>query len=160
MRKNTIIFAAACAWGKIPLRLPAQKLCVQQTVVPFAGYSVSSCAICTALVAAPLRTWSPQHQMFRPLSEVRSSRIRPTNTVSWSLVSRGMGYFLFFRSSTSRQPGAHRRRSTEIFSLVRTTMDTLWLRTTGTRTQVQLTFSSGRCIILRPSFCIFISSEV
>ena len=28
-------------------------------------------------------------------------------------------------------------RAREIFSLVRTTMDTLWLRTTGTRTQVQ-----------------------
>ena len=44
--------------------------------------SISSWAICTALVAAPLRTWSPQHQMFRPLSLVRSSRIRPTNTRS------------------------------------------------------------------------------
>ena len=75
-----------------------------------------------------------------------------------------MGYCLFCRSSTSLQPGAaamsSRARSTDIFSLVRTTMDTLWLRTTGTRTQVQLTFSSGRCMILRPSFCIFISSEV
>ena len=53
-----------------------------------------------------------------------------------------------------------RARSTEIFSRVRTTRDTLWLRTTGTRTQVQLTFSSGRCMIFRPSFCSFISSEV
>ena len=53
--------------------------------------SISSWAICTALVAAPLRTWSPQHQIFRPLSLVRSSRIRPTNTRSWSLVSSGMG---------------------------------------------------------------------
>ena len=35
-----------------------------------------------------------------------------------------------------------------------------WLRTTGPRMQVQLTFSSGRCMILRPSFCIFISSLV
>ena len=35
-----------------------------------------------------------------------------------------------------------------------------WLRTTGTRTQVQETVSSGRCMILRPSFCIFISSVV
>ena len=41
------------------------------------GHSSNS-AICTALVAAPLRTWSPQHQRFNPLSEVRSSRIRPT----------------------------------------------------------------------------------
>ena len=35
-----------------------------------------------------------------------------------------------------------------------------WLRMTGTRTQVQVTFSSGRCMIFRPSFCIFISSLV
>ena len=53
--------------------------------------AISSWAICTALVAAPLRTWSPQHQMFSPLSLVRSSRIRPTNTRSWSLVSSGIG---------------------------------------------------------------------
>ena len=33
-------------------------------------------------------------------------------------------------------------------------------RITGTRTQVQFTRSSGRCRILRPSFCIFISSVV
>ena len=53
-----------------------------------------------------------------------------------------------------------RARSTVIFSLVRSTTDTLWLRSTGTRTQVQLTFMSGRCNIFRPSFCIFISSLV
>ena len=35
-----------------------------------------------------------------------------------------------------------------------------WERMTGTRTHVQFTRSSGRCMILRPSFCIFISSEV
>ena len=33
-------------------------------------------------------------------------------------------------------------------------------RRTGTRTQVQHTRSSGRCMILRPSFWSFISSEV
>jgi len=35
-----------------------------------------------------------------------------------------------------------------------------WLRMTGTRTQVQETFISGRCMILRPSKCSFISSLV
>ena len=35
-----------------------------------------------------------------------------------------------------------------------------WERTTGTRTQVQLTFISGKCRIFRPSFWSFISSEV
>ena len=51
-------------------------------------------------------------------------------------------------------------RLTLIFSFVRSTTDTLWLRMTGTRAQVQLTFISGRWRILRPSFCIFISSLV
>ena len=50
--------------------------------------------------------------------------------------------------------------ATEIFSFVLRHMDTLWLRTTGTLTQVQLTLSSGRCMIFLPSFCSFISSEV
>ena len=36
----------------------------------------------TQLVAAPLRTWSPQHQRHRPLGSVRSGRMRPTNTRS------------------------------------------------------------------------------
>ena len=41
-------------------------------------YLVSSSAIWTQLVAAPLRTWSPQHHRHRPLGSVRSGRIRPT----------------------------------------------------------------------------------
>ena len=52
----------------------------------------TSSAIWTALVAAPLRIWSPQHQRFSPSSLTRSSRMRPTNTRSWSLVSSGVGY--------------------------------------------------------------------
>ena len=39
-------------------------------------------AIWTALVAAPLRSWSPQHQRVRPHGSVRSSRMRPTKTLS------------------------------------------------------------------------------
>ena len=35
-------------------------------------------AIWTALRAAPLRIWSPTIQMFMPLSQARSLRIRPT----------------------------------------------------------------------------------
>ena len=38
--------------------------------------------IWTALLAAPLRIWSPQHQRVRPFSSVRSSRILPTQTRS------------------------------------------------------------------------------
>ena len=75
-----------------------------------------------------------------------------------------MGYCLFFRSSTSLQPGALAITSRACSTVTGTSKWQLtemeWLRTTGTRTQVQLTFSSGRCMILRPSFCIFISSLV
>ena len=44
--------------------------------------SASSSAICTALVAAPLRRLSLTHQKARPLGLERSSRIRPMNTSS------------------------------------------------------------------------------
>ena len=47
--------------------------------------------ICTALLAAPLRIWSPQHQSVRALFCVRSSRTRPTQTRSCPLVSSGVG---------------------------------------------------------------------
>ena len=40
-------------------------------------YSNNS-AICTALVAAPLRIWSPAHHSASARSSVRSSRMRPT----------------------------------------------------------------------------------
>ena len=45
-------------------------------------YFSRSSAIWMALVAAPLRIWSPQHHSDRPFSWVRSSRMRPTNTMS------------------------------------------------------------------------------
>ena len=51
-------------------------------VFAFQPFWISSSAICTQLVAAPLRTWSPQHQRHRPLGSVRSGRMRPTNTRS------------------------------------------------------------------------------
>lgn len=51
-------------------------------VLFFQAFWISSSAICTQLVAAPLRTWSPQHQRHRPLGSVRSGRMRPTNTRS------------------------------------------------------------------------------
>lgn len=50
--------------------------------------------------------------------------------------------------------------ATVIFSFVRTVTAMECERITGTRTQVQVTRSPGRCRILRPSFCIFISSSV
>ena len=62
-------------------------------------YFVKSSAICTALVAAPFLTWSPQHQSVIPFSQIRSLRILPTKTRSWSLVTIGIGYILFAPSS-------------------------------------------------------------
>ena len=56
-------------------------------------YTKSS-AICTALVAAPLRIWSPQQKNvseLTPSGAERSRRMRPTKMRSWSLVSSGMG---------------------------------------------------------------------
>ena len=50
--------------------------------------------------------------------------------------------------------------STLTFSRVTRETEMEWDRITGTLTQVQVTFSSGRWRILRPSFCIFISSAV
>ena len=52
---------------------------------------IRSSAICTALVAAPLRTWSPQHQRLIPFSLTRSRRILPTYTISWLDVRIGIG---------------------------------------------------------------------
>jgi len=67
-------------------------------------------------------------------------------------------------SSSKTQPGAPAMASltSSTVSSRSVTMlaDMEWERITGTLTQVQVTRSSGRCIILRPSFCIFISSEV
>ena len=58
------------------------------------SYSQRSFAIWTALVAAPLRIWSPQHQKVMPRAtsglEI-SRRRRPTQIKSWSEVSMGMG---------------------------------------------------------------------
>ena len=75
-----------------------------------------------------------------------------------------MGYTLLAGSSTTLTPGAASRicraRSGLSGFSNSTVMLSEWERMTGTRTQVQLTRSSGRCMILRPSFCIFISSEV
>ena len=48
------------------------------SVLSFYSSSISSSAICTALVAAPLRTWSPQHQRLIPFWFTRSRRILPT----------------------------------------------------------------------------------
>ena len=48
----------------------------------FYSFSARSLRIWTALEAAPLRIWSPQHQRVRPFSSVRSSRILPTQTRS------------------------------------------------------------------------------
>ena len=57
-----------------------------------AGTSLSSSsAICTALVAAPLRRLSLTHQKSRALGRCRSWRIRPTKTSSVPAASAARG---------------------------------------------------------------------
>ena len=51
----------------------------------------SSSAICTALVAAPLRKLSLTHQNAKPVSLDKSSRILPTKTSSLLVALIGMG---------------------------------------------------------------------
>ena len=97
-----------------------------------------------------------------------SRRTRPTQIRSWSEVSIGMGNRSCAssapRSSTSLTPGAEASAARASSTVMSRSNSSVMLseceRSTGTRTQVQFTRSSGRCIILRPSFCNFISSEV
>ena len=74
-----------------------------------------------------------------------------------------MGYTSLLGLSTSCTPSAAamaaRASSTETGRFVVNVALMEWERITGTRTQAQVTRSSGRCRILRPSFCSFISSE-
>ncbi len=53
--------------------------------------SASSSAICTALVAAPLRRLSPTIQRLRQRSRLGSRRIRPTSTWSWPAAAVASG---------------------------------------------------------------------
>ena len=62
-----------------PVHLPSQPL------------ARSTWAICTALVAAPLRILSLTHHRLRPLSTEGSRRMRPTKTSSLSQALMGMG---------------------------------------------------------------------
>ncbi len=94
--------------------------------------------------------------------------MRPTQMRSWSLVSIGIGKrscaFSAARSSTTRTPGAAASAARTSSRPTARSNSSVMLseceRITGTRTQVQLTRRSGRCMILRPSFWSFISSEV
>ena len=52
---------------------------------------MSTSAICTALSAAPLRSWSPQTQKQSPLSKAQSFRRRPTSQWYFSAVKSGIG---------------------------------------------------------------------
>ena len=74
--------------GPLRLRLPAGEVgaVIGQGQLDASASSVctSNSAICTALVAAPLRRLSLTHQKARPLGEERSSRIRPMNVSSRS----------------------------------------------------------------------------
>src|SRR5512135_644971 len=67
---------------------------------------ISSSAICTALVAAPLRMLSETIHRFRPFFTDSSRRIRPTNVSSLSCAQIGMGYSFSFGLSCTTTPGA------------------------------------------------------
>ena len=60
-----------------------------------ADYLSNSSAICTALRAAPLSSWSPATQKHRPLSNAQSLRSRPTWQLYLSLAYSGSGYSFF-----------------------------------------------------------------
>src|SRR5437867_4167886 len=53
--------------------------------------ATSSCAICTALVAAPLRKLSATTHSTRPCGTVGSLRMRPMKTSSLPSISSGIG---------------------------------------------------------------------
>ena len=69
-------------------KVPEETVIHYATIKPF---SSSTWAICTALVAAPLRRLSLTHQMLRPFSTEKSRRMRPTNTSSLPQALSGMG---------------------------------------------------------------------
>ena len=67
------------ALKQCPAACAAGLFCFNTFYVQSSIYSLMrSSAICTAFVAAPLRTWSPQHHRFIPFSLTRSRRILPT----------------------------------------------------------------------------------
>ena len=55
------------------------------------SYRSTSSAICTALRAAPFRSWSPQTQNAKPFSNAQSIRRRPTAQAFFPEVVRGIG---------------------------------------------------------------------
>ena len=89
-RQPAKAFSAACRVKNTPRVFPRGVL-MQLGQIRWDHSAISFCRIWTALLAAPLRIWSPQHQRVRPFSSVRSSRMRPTQTRSWSEVSSGVG---------------------------------------------------------------------
>ena len=91
----------------------------------------------------------------KPFGWLWSARMRPTSTSSRPVAASGSGKRLAARSSTMRMPGAAASTSRARASLmgVRNVrlMDSLCARSTGTRTQVALTRTSGLPQILRVS---------
>src|SRR5687767_8337475 len=68
-------------------------------------FSIKYSAICTALVAAPLRRLSLTIHIFKVLGWLSSLLNLPTSTSSLSCASIGIGYCCLEGSSTSTTPG-------------------------------------------------------
>mmetsp|Transcript_479 Transcript_479/g.1808 ORF Transcript_479/g.1808 Transcript_479/m.1808 type:complete len:223 (-) Transcript_479:487-1155(-) len=135
---------------------------------PSAQRSRKSSAICTALVAAPLRTWSPARKNSRadPERTDWSFLILPTRMSSWLEARRGSGKALASRSSTMRTPGASAKAARALASRSGTSSSkarltaSQWARRTGTRTQVTAVRKSGSLKIFFVSTTILVSSSL
>ena len=143
--------------------LPSPTLPPGHALAP-CGAVASSSAICTALVAAPLRRLSLTHQ--------KANAIRPLNVLTdaadehfvAAVAVSGIGYCFAARSSMTTMPGAaannSRASSADSLRSVSTRMLSLWQLLTGTRTQVGQTWIDSSPRIFRVSWTIFISSDV
>mmetsp|Transcript_11481 Transcript_11481/g.70594 ORF Transcript_11481/g.70594 Transcript_11481/m.70594 type:complete len:220 (-) Transcript_11481:687-1346(-) len=125
-----------------------------------------SSATCTAFNAAPLRIWSPQMKMSKPLLsglEI-SLRILPTNTSSLLEAMSGVGKSFSARLSYTDTPGAAARTSLASSSVMSELNSRLMLsacaRITGTRMHVAVTCTSLVDQIFPVSLTNFISSSL
>src|SRR4030095_4338104 len=124
----------------IPLELDIRR---QQETEVYKYFSISTSAICTALVAAPLRMLSETIHRLSPLASDSSSRIRPPETSSLPTQSIARGYSFFEGLSSTFTPGAFLSKAlaswAESFFFVSTLTASECPPKTGTRTQVAVT---------------------
>src|SRR4030095_395177 len=145
----------------IPLELDIRR---QQETEVYKYFSIKTSAICTALVAAPLRILSETIHRLSPLGSDSSSRMRPTKTSSFPTQSIARGYSFFEGLSSTFTPGALASRAlaswAESFDWVSTFTASECPPKTGTRTQGAVPAMEESPMIFLVSFTIFISSLV